>query len=157
MNQTDDSQFNRIDLNTEEYTKRFNEASDFEKIAVVKAEEAKEQELVITLVHSKNGMLEETRKSAKKGDFIVTNPSGERYVVSREKFFTLYEMLPGGMFKSTGTVKAIRINKNVEFIAPWGEKMRILSGGYLVDNKGERYGIEEKVFTSTYNPKIIKT
>lgn len=149
-----DPEFNLIDPYAEEFTNLFKDAATFEKSVIVTAEEAREDELIITSVHSKNGIIEETRNSAKKGDYIITNPSGERYVVSPIKFSRLYEKIPGGKYKSLGRVKAVQIHKNVEFMAPWGEMMRIFAGGYLIENNGDRYGIDEKVFNSTYQLKV---
>ncbi|MDQ5962552.1 MAG: hypothetical protein QG653_359 [Patescibacteria group bacterium] len=86
---------------------------------------------------------------------IARNPGGEEYVVRAEKFPKLYDMLSDGTFKAKGIVKAIQTDRDVVFTSPWGEEMKILSGGYLVESTidGKRYGIEEKAFLDTYKRK----
>lgn len=89
---------------------------------------------------------------------IAKNPGGEEYIIRAQKFPSLYEALPDGTYKAKGVVKAIQTEKDVVFTAPWGEEMKILSGGYLVENTldGGRYGIEENAFNNTYRQKSEK-
>ena len=154
MNDPKEPEFIAIDLNSNDYDILFKDAKLFEKFAVVKARPANEVEIIITIVNSEKGKREETRNQAKEGDFIITNPGGEEYIVRRDKFPKLYEELSDGSYKSIGQVRAIQTEKNVEFTAPWGEKMKITTGSYLVDNNGERYGIDQDVFKNTYKPKL---
>ena len=49
-------------------------------------------------------------------------------------------------------MKAVQVNEDIAFMAPWGSEQGVRSGGYVVerqDNK-ERYGIEKAAFDSTY-------
>lgn len=145
--------FSTVDLNVDEFTTLFKNAPLYEKFAIVTARKARLGEIITTIVPSKNGLMKETINQANEGDFIVTNPGGEKYIVKGNKFSKLYKKLEDGTFKSLGEVKAIQTNKNLQFIAPWGENMKILAGGYLVENDGDRYGIDESAFNSTYKRK----
>ena len=153
MNKKKSTSFIKINLESAEYDSIFAGAHYYEKYGTVEARPAKAGEKIITLVSTPSGTIKETKNKAGEGDFIVTNPGGEQYIIKGEKFSTLYKKLPAGKFKPLGKVKAVQSGKNVVFTAPWGEKMKILAGGYLVDNKGDRYGIEENVFAQTYKLK----
>ena len=135
-----------VDLMNEEYDKAFEDADSFVKSAEVKARQVTEEENV------KTG-LDATKNIANKGDWIVTNPDGEQYVISEEKFSQLYKEKENeeGSFVSVGEpVKAIRTEKNVVFTAPWGEKQSVKTGGYIIENGEDRYGIDEQAFKGTY-------
>ncbi len=54
----------------------------FRKTALIEAEQALEDCKIDTL---------EGQSDCKKGDFIVTNPGGDRYPVGRETFLNIYE------------------------------------------------------------------
>ncbi len=152
MNDKEQS-FISIDLGSVEFDTNFKNAPMYEKYAIVEARPAKPGEKIVTRVNTKGGTMEETKNQAGQGDFIVTNPGGEEYIIKSDKFSKLYEKLPDGKFKAMGEVRAIKTDRNVAFTAPWGEKMNILAGGYLVDNNGDRYGIEESIFKMTYRLK----
>lgn len=147
--------FNVIDLKGQEYDEQFQHANLFEKFAVITAREAGEGEVVVTKIVTKEGEMEETKNVAGKGDMIAKNPGGEEYIIRAQKFPKLYELLPDGTYKAKGVVKAIQTDKDVVFMSPWGEEMKILSGGYLVESvlDGNRYGIEEEAFKNTYKKK----
>lgn len=135
-----------VDLATEEYDKAFKNADFFVKSAEIEARQAIEEENVET-------GLDATKNVANIGDWIVTNPGGEQYVISKEKFSQLYKEKENeeGSFVSAGKpVKAIRTEKNIVFTAPWGEEQSVKAGGYVIENNEERYGIDEQVFRDTY-------
>ena len=148
------STYTWIDLSSPEYTAMLSAAPLYEKCVYVKARRAEAGEVIVTIVKSKNEQLEETRNVAGDGDYIVTNPGGEEYIVSLKKFADSYKAHPDGRYQSIGIVRAFQIHENVEFTAPWGDIMRIRQGGYLVENDGDRYGIEEEVFQETYKLKV---
>jgi hypothetical protein len=103
---------------------------------------------VVTVIAGKP----ETKNLAKPGDYIVTGPAGERYVIAGNRFDRLYEADPArpGEFRSKGTVLAVLLTEPVTFKAPWGEQQRIDAGGVLVKNGDDIYGIAESVFAETY-------
>lgn len=61
----------------------FSQARFAQKTAKVTARTATEGERVDTIM--KNGLVE-TTNTAKAGDYVVTNPGGEQYLVGKEKF-----------------------------------------------------------------------
>lgn len=87
-------------------------------------------------------------------DWVVTNIAGEQYVVKDAVFREKYE--PEGSTPDTFKPKekpivAGQIHENISFIAPWGEVMNLLAGGYLVFSDMEDiYGIQENEFKMTY-------
>ncbi len=94
---------------------------------------------------------------ANAGDWIVTNPGGEKYIVPGEKFAKKYEPateLGAGWFKPTGGKQPfVQITQDMEVIAPWGEVQTLKKGGFLhldVNNPADVYGVAEKEFHDTY-------
>lgn len=87
-------------------------------------------------------------------DWIVTNVTGEQYIVKDSVFNEKYEPDEGApdVFKPKGKpIVAGQIHENISFIAPWGEPMKILAGGYLVfTDMDDIYGIQEAEFNATY-------
>ena len=118
------------------------------KNAEVKARQATTREEIKTA-------LDATQSVAEPGDWIVTNPGGEVYRVKDETFKNAYRSKEDeeGTFAALGVpVKAVQVNEDIAFMAPWGSEQGVRSGGYVVerqDNK-ERYGIEKAAFDSTY-------
>ena len=137
-----------VDLNTPEYDAKFEGAPLFRKNAEVRARQATTREEIETA-------LDATQSVAEPGDWIVTNPGGEVYRVKDETFKNAYRPKEGeeGTFVALGVpVKAVQVNEDIAFMAPWGSEQGVRSGGYIVerlDNK-ERYGIEKAAFESTY-------
>jgi hypothetical protein len=128
------------------------------KTVRVMARPAKEGERVETII---GGNLE-TVNIAACGDILVENPGGERYLVSGEKFALRYERYEqdgaacAEGFESyrciSDAVPCVRLERNVEFTAPWGELMRIERGGYLVlSAPDDLYGVERSAFVTTYS------
>ncbi len=137
-----------VDLNTPEYDAKFENAPLFRKNVEVKARQATTREEIETA-------LDATQSVAEPGDWIVTNPGGEVYRVKDEIFKKAYKPKEDeeGTFIALGVpVKAVQVNEDIAFMAPWGSVQGVRSGGYIVerqDNK-ERYGIEKVAFESTY-------
>lgn len=110
-----------VDLQTGELNERFSTATVWQKKAVVEARQVTEPEFLDTVLA--NGFLE-TSREVPVGHWIITNPGGEQYAVSDEKFRGRYEDIGGGKFKAKGFVRAYSnpTGKSVEITAPWGEK-----------------------------------
>lgn len=106
-----------------------------------------------------NGLVETTNKvqldeKTNEPDWIVTNPSGEQYLLKDSTFKKKYEVLDefNSIYKPKGGVQIfIQIPDNISFTAPWGEEMNIEKGGYLnITDKNDIYGVQEKEFKETY-------
>lgn len=87
-------------------------------------------------------------------DWVVTNITGEQYIIKDTVFNKKYEPVENnlGVFKPKGNpITAGQINENISFIAPWGELMNIIAGGYLVfTDMDDVYGVQEAEFNATY-------
>jgi PGDYG protein len=108
-----------IDLSTPEITLSLGSAHRYSKCGTVQARMAVEREEVVTTLA--NG-LEETRNVAAPGDWVVTNPTGEVYVLSDETFNKRYYGVVGDKYYARGMCRAI-VNPYphpIEILAPWG-------------------------------------
>lgn len=97
----------------------------------------------------------ETTNTANAGDWIVTNPGGEKYVVPAAKFPKKYEPCPelgDGWYKPTGGVqKFLELTEDTTFICSWGEEQHIKAGGFVnVTDLSDIYGIARDEFFDTY-------
>ena len=128
----------------------------YKKYSRVIAVQGKEGEVVETIMA--DGHVE-TVNSVKKDengncDWIITNPSGERYIVPNKTFVKKYEIEVGedGKHAPKGApIKAVQIEDDISFMASWGELMNIKAGGYLnISDKDDIYGIQENEFNETY-------
>jgi hypothetical protein len=148
-----------IDLSTPETTLALSSAQRYSKRGTVQARMAVEREEVVTTLA--NG-LEETRNVAAPGDWVVTNPTGEVYVLSDETFNKRYYEA-GDKYYARGMCRAI-VNPYphpIEILAPWGEKQFgdedcIIAVVYDPETPEEvgpdRYLIGRKEFVATYRP-----
>lgn len=92
----------------------------FKKQGTVQARAAKVDEKITTTLE--DGTVE-TKNTAKKGDWLVTNPGGEQYLVPGHKFKARYEESDTpGTFNAKGHCRAIRnpFGTPVEIMASWG-------------------------------------
>lgn len=139
------------DLNTPEWDLAFQSAEWYKKDVEVGARQVSEDASLTTQLS--DGHIE-TTNVAHSGDYIVTNPGGEEYAMSEEKFLSKYEAVEGqnSRYKAKGEpIKAVQITEDIEFTAPWGERMSMRAGDWIVDaGGGDRYGIGAKEFTETY-------
>lgn len=127
------------------------------KFARIQARQGKVGEEIVTKMA--NG-LEETinvvKLDEKTGNpgWVVTNPDGEQYIIEDSTFQKKYEIDPEdpSVYKPKGLpVLASQVNEDIEFDAPWGEKMKIEAGGHLILNgPGDIYGIQKAEFEGTY-------
>lgn len=97
----------------------------------------------------------ETTNTANAGDWIVTNPGGEQYIVPSAKFPKKYEPAPelgDGWFKPTGGVqKFLELSEDTSFVCSWNEEQFIAAGGMInVTCLDDIYGIARQEFFDTY-------
>ena len=126
------------------------------KVSPVEAIEAKGGEVVTTTL--KNGLTEVENRIANSGDWIVTNPGGEKYIVSADVFAETYLPLGEGRFTPKGgTREFVRIEQDLDLVVDqWGgDVQKLKKGAFLkVDNPADMYGIGEEEFYQTH--KIIE-
>ncbi|NCB50074.1 MAG: hypothetical protein EOM53_05320 [Alphaproteobacteria bacterium] len=124
-------------------------AKTFVKQAFVQATQCTKEETLTTRLS--DGMAE-TVNTAFPGNWIVTNPSGEQYILTEEKFKEKY--IPAkqkGVYVSKPIPqKFIQIKEDIEFMAP---PQFIKKGGFLnVSDLENVYGVAQKEFLETYSP-----
>jgi len=131
----------------------------FKKHGSVEARLARVDEQVTTILA--NGS-KETVNTAKKGYWLVTNPSGESYLIPPEKFFACYESLTNknGIYQAKGYCRAIRnpFGEPIEIMASWGASQNGDKDCMIADvcdeegkMEGEPYLIASGVFNETYS------
>ncbi len=124
----------------------------YAKFARVQAREAQEGEVIETILADGH---KETSNKANAGDWIVTNPGGESYIVPGNKFGKKYEPAPElgeGWYKPTGGVaKFLQVTEDISFICSWGEAQNMRAGSFInVTSLDDIYGIAEQEFHDTY-------
>lgn len=147
----------RIDPTSPEITKALASAPVFRKHIRVSARPAVPGEVIDTTLASG---AKETTNTAREGDRVVTNPSGEQYLVSRETFLARYESTDEpGIYAATGFCRAMKnpFATPIEFMASWGalqvgnENCMIAivcdKDGNIV---GDPYIIDSDAFAETY-------
>lgn len=122
----------------------------YNKYGDVKARPAKNGEHIVTVIDGKV----ETRNTAKQGDYVLTGPAGENYIVEGKTFKARYTKVKTGVYKPIGSCNAFQYKGEAfEFKAPWGEKMLCEKGDYLASIESDLsdiYRIESSVFGKTY-------
>ncbi len=127
-----------------------------------------EQETPVTTVLA-NGT-KETENVAAPGDYIVTGPGGERWVVKPETFETRYAPKPGEktVYLARGEVIAVEnpFGRPISLMAPWGERQHGAADCMIADvvnpatqrRAGEPYIISRAEFDRTYElvPAVAK-
>lgn len=149
-----------INVQDHEFTDQFAKAPIYTKFATVEAEFVFKPQKVSTIVG--DGFLE-TEDIAPIGSYIVTNPDGERYILSDEKFRSRYILLEGKTYQAIGSIRAFQntTNENVEILAPWNAPQFGQSDCWFamsLDSDGDmvlkdRYIIEGTAFGNTYKLK----
>lgn len=141
------------------------EAPIYMKQGEVKADIAQGGEVVVTKLADGST---ETRNTANKGDAIVTNPGGERYIIDAVQFGKRYKPKVGedGVFSAKGCCRAIDnpFGSPITMMASWGEMQNgardaIIADTYDLDTGtmgGEPYIIGRAEFVQTYKPADIK-
>jgi hypothetical protein len=147
-----------LDLQSEDITSMLSEAPIYKKTAVVDAVRATEPTVVETVLA--DGTVE-TENVAQPGDYIVTNPGGEQYVMSGEKFTERYTPKGDGSYQAKGSVRVIQnpTGAPISITAPWGEKQYGDERCYVVsahdpynpdDVSTDRYIVGYEEFNETY-------
>lgn len=105
---------------------------------------------------------QETTNKAMPGDWIVTNPGGEQYVLKPEKFTSRYEAKEGsdGVYNAKGYCVAVKnpFKSPITMQASWGEMQNGAADCMVADTYeyatgkrgGEPYIIARKEFEQTY-------
>lgn len=154
-------QTQELDLSTDEWTERLGSAPVFAKKGKVAARQVTDREEVRTTLA--NGT-KETVNVAEAGDVVVTNPSGEQYVLKPDNFAKRYQATEEeGVFLAKGMARAVAnpTGADIQIMAPWGEPQY---GGpdcmvaTVFDPEqpdvigGDRYIIGGAEFAETYAP-----
>jgi hypothetical protein len=116
----------------------------FQKVARV----ATGEELVVTMIDG----VEETRNVAQSGDYVLTGPKGEQYVLGKAKFEKLYRHIEGNVYETLpDAVQAVEVTQPLNFEAPWGGEMIAEVGDYIVYRSAtDSYRVEREIFLDTY-------
>jgi hypothetical protein len=105
--------------------------------------------------------VKETTNTCQPGDYVITGPKGEKYVVLGKKIPALYNLIeevlvtrlqPRKVAKITkGLLKKLNLKDHIEFTASWGEAVSVSAGDFLVkEGEGKYYKIDGEVFKKTY-------
>lgn len=160
LNQQEKSElrYTHIDRKSKEILQALAAAPLYKKIDTVKARPATAGEVIHTIVNDKKV---ETTNVAKETDFVVTNASGEQYIISAETFFSRYEASKDeGVYTATGYCRAIKnpAGEPIEIFASWGEPQYGDEHCFIADicnsegeaMAGEPYIIDATAFATTY-------
>ncbi|HLJ89374.1 MAG TPA: PGDYG domain-containing protein [Candidatus Angelobacter sp.] len=133
------------------------DAPIFRKHGKVKARAAVAGERITTTL--KDGT-QETGNTAKEGDYVVTDLSGEQYILPPRKFLERYEPSEAeGVYRAIGYCRAIRnpFGQPIEIIASWGSPQIGDQNCFLADTcdesgkvQGEPYLIDAHAFSQAY-------
>ena len=101
---------------------------------------------------------EETNNMVTKNHTVLNNVGNteNRWAAETPTFKRKYEQDPtnNGTYKPKGgPMNAAQINEPISFTAPWGERMNIDKGGYILqdpNNPDDAYGISGEDFNNTY-------
>jgi len=105
------------------------------------------------------GREETVSRRAVEGDWVVTNPSGEQYLISAEKFASRYRSENGVEWSARGSCRAIRNphKVSISIMAQWGERQTGDADCMIADVcddagncEGEPYLIAASAFAETY-------
>lgn len=128
----------------------------YKKFAIVEARKATIGEHIVTEI---NGVVE-TTNTVKEPSVVVKGMIGEEYIININKFNKLYETSEKELtesyqpFQAKGEIYAVSyVGEDMEFIAPWGEKMLVCEGDMLNTKEGDIYRIEKTAFAKTYKLK----
>lgn len=137
---------------------QFKGAPLWRKSAVVTARQLAEPQALKTMLS--NGLVETSRDVVEAGNWIITNPSGEEYAITDEKFKKLYEgTKEDGRYQAKGIIRAYQnpTGNPVEITAPWGEKQYGDENCWFaagtddqLNPTEDRYIIGDKEFRETY-------
>lgn len=159
MTEPTEKVYKEVDRHDPIITEGIEKAPIYRKKGEVRAQIALGGEVIETILA--NGM-KETTNTAEPGDYIITNPGGERYIVKPDTFGKRYSPKEGenGIYEAKGYCKAIinPFGEDIKIMASWGEVQVgdnecILADTYDPETKslgGEPYIIEKNAFEETY-------
>lgn len=149
-----------VDRNGSEITEALDSYGQiFKKKGEVRAQQITEETAVITKLA--DGTVE-TNNTAMPGDFVVTNPGGEQYVLKSEKFNARYAAKQGadGVYEAKGYCVAVKnpFKTPITMKASWGEMQHGTADCMVADvydyetgkREGQPYIIAPKEFKDTY-------
>ena len=138
--------------------KLFGEPNTYTKFAHINATEAKGGEEVVTIL--RDGYKEVPKANiANPGDFIITNPGGEKYISPRKDFLKNYELIEGDLYKTKGGIVPRKfrefLGEDMIIEAPWGGPMHFRKGAMInVENISKEvpdlYAVDGREFKETY-------
>ncbi len=154
--------YRKIDRKAAEILAALANAPVFKKQGQVKAHLAVVGEEVTTTLGSGK---KETENKANEGDYIVTNPSGEQYIISGKKFTARYEATAeDGVYAAKGSCRAIvnPFGEPIEIMASWGSPQTGEADCMIADvctddgssQDGEPYLIDAAAFAETYKQAV---
>ncbi len=130
----------------------------YQKSGKINARAGRIGEVIVTVMA--NG-LQETKNTVAADEngipgWVVTNSTGEQYIVKDAVFRSKYEKIDGtdDEFRPVwNPITAAQVDENICFVASWGETQNLVSGGYLVFNKtfDDIYGVQQEEFNKTYD------
>lgn len=136
-------------------------ATIYKKQGTVLARPGVVGERIVTILKSDDGKVE-TENVVGDGDWVITNPSGEQYVINEKKFLGRYEETgEEGVYAAKGYCRAIAnpFGEPIEITASWGEPQFgdencMIADVCDVDGNmdGEPYLIDGDAFAHTYAP-----
>lgn len=94
-----------------------------------------------------------TTNVARAGDMKITRTNGDKYFLSKENFNCLYKATnKEKTYEPTiRQLKAVKVSKNISFLANWGTRQNIPAGGVIVQaENNEKWGVHEQSFNATY-------
>lgn len=127
------------------------------KTANISAHQGKVGEVVVTKM--KNGLVETQNvvsydSSNGEPDWIVTQPNGERQIITDNKFKSLYLNNANPMkefFPTPITRPIVPVKENICIKTAWGEQQFIKKSGFLIAlGKQDIYGIQETEYNAMY-------
>lgn len=150
--------FTKTDRKSPEIMTALAIAQVFKKQGQVQARPAVAGEKIATVLASGTT---ETNNTAKEGDWVMTNPSGEQYIIAEAKFLGRYEATEtSGAYQAKGYCRAIKnpFGHPIEIMASWGEPQMGDENCMIADicdadgnnMGGEPYIIEANAFAETY-------
>ncbi len=154
-----DGSFRFVDRKSLSVLAQLAKAPRFRKVTRVRARQAVPGERVITKV---KGDLKESVRIANKGDWVVTNPSGEIYAIPDREFRVRYrgtDVLD--VYEACGFCQAFPnpFGEPIEVAAAWGAPQRGGADCFIADTcdedgilTGEPYLIAADAFAATYRP-----
>jgi hypothetical protein len=145
--------------------KALRSAKRYQKVGQVRARKVKRRTPVETVLADGT---KETSNIAGPGDYIVTGPRGERYVLQPETFEARYVLKPGAkyIFLARGETAAIQnpFGRPISIVASWGERQFGAADCMIADRidpttnrrAGKPYIIGLAEFAQTYERSALR-